>query len=99
MISRKLVPEALVNKNVAPSIPGRTSRDKPVKYDKCRYRKRNRIEILFERLKDWRHVATRCNRSPKFFLSAIALVATVNFEVLPIPWTGSGVFQALICSC
>jgi hypothetical protein len=20
-------------------------------------------------------------------------------EVLPIPWTGSGVFQALICSC
>ncbi len=71
--------EALVDKKITPCIPGRTSRDKPVKYDKRRYRKRNRIEIMFGRLKDWRRVATRYDRSPEVFLSAIALAATVIF--------------------
>ena len=71
--------EALVDKKITPCIPGRKSRDKLVKYDRRRYRKRNRIEIMFGRLKDWRRVATRCDRSPKVFLSAIALAATVIF--------------------
>jgi hypothetical protein len=42
----------------------------------------NRIEIMFGRLKDWRRVATRYDRCPKVFLSAIALAATV------IHWLG-----------
>jgi transposase len=29
-----------------------------VKYDKRRYKRRSRIEIMFGRLKDWRRVAT-----------------------------------------
>ncbi|WP_154725285.1 transposase, partial [Brevundimonas mediterranea] len=40
---------------------------------------RNRIEIMFGRLKDWRRVATRYDRCPNVFLSAIALAATVLF--------------------
>jgi transposase len=71
--------EALIDKKISPCIPDRTSREKPVKYDKRRYRKRNRIEIMFGRLKDWRRVATRYDRSPNVFLSAIALAATVIF--------------------
>jgi len=55
------------------------SREKTVKYDKRRYRRRNRIEIMFCRLKDWRRVATRYDRCPKTYLSAIALAATVLF--------------------
>ena len=51
--------EALIDKKITPCIPGRKSREKPAKYDKRRYRKRNRIEIMFGRLKDWRRVATR----------------------------------------
>ena len=47
--------------------------------DKRRYRKSNRIEIMFGRLKDWGRVATRYDRSPTVFLSAIALAATVIF--------------------
>ena len=54
-------------------------RKKPVKYDKRRYKRRNRIEIMFGRLKDWRRVATRYDRCPKVFLSAIALAAVVIF--------------------
>ncbi|MHA7868798.1 MAG: IS5/IS1182 family transposase, partial [Salipiger thiooxidans] len=34
-------------------------------------------EIMFGRLKDWRRVATRYDRCPKTFFSAIALAATV----------------------
>lgn len=71
--------EALQDKGITPCIPGRKSRGKPVKYDKRRYKRRNRIEIMFGRLKDWRRVATRYDRCPKVFLSAIALAATVIF--------------------
>lgn len=45
---------ALEEKGIKPCIPGRKSRNAPVKNDKRRYRRRNRIEILFGRLKDWR---------------------------------------------
>lgn len=71
--------EALQEKGVKPCIPGRTSRGKPVKYDKRRYKRRNRIEIMFGKFKVWRRVATRYARCPKVFLSAVALAATVNF--------------------
>jgi transposase len=71
--------EALQAKGITPCIPGRKSRTEPVKYDKRRYKSRNRIEIMFGRLKDWRRVATRYDRCPTVFLSAIALAATVMF--------------------
>ena len=62
-----------------PCIPGRKTRTEPTRYDKRRYKRRNRIEIMFGRLKDWRRVATRYDRCPTVFLSAIALAATVLF--------------------
>ena len=71
--------DALQDKGITPCIPGRKSRGTPVKYDKRRYKRRNRIEIMFGRLKDWRRVATRYDRCPKVFLSAVALAATVIF--------------------
>ena len=71
--------EALQDKGIKPCIPGRRSRDGPIKYDKRRYRRRHRIEIMFGRLKDWRRVATRYDRCPTVFFSAIALAATVMF--------------------
>lgn len=71
--------EALSDRGIRPCIPGRKSRKKLVRYDKRRYKRRNRIERMFGRLKDWRRVATRYDRCPKVFLSAIALAATVIF--------------------
>lgn len=69
--------EALVYKGKTTCIPGRKSRAKPVKYDKRRYKRRSRIEMMFGRLKDWRRIATRYDRCPKVFLSAITLAATI----------------------
>ena len=65
---------ALEAKGIQPCIPGRGSRNKPIRYDKCRYRRRSRIEIMFGRPKDWRSVATRYGRC-----STVALEATVIF--------------------
>ena len=70
---------ALRDKGIVPCIPGRKSRGRPVKYDTRRYKRRNRIEIMFGRLKDRRRVATRYDRCPETFFSAIALAATVLF--------------------
>ena len=71
--------EALKDKGIKVFLPGRKSRKKPVEYDKRRYKRRNRIEIMSGRLKDWRRVATRYDRCPETFLSAIALAATILF--------------------
>ncbi|OJH43330.1 transposase [Paracoccus sp. SM22M-07] len=71
--------KALQDRGIKACIPGRTSRKKTVKYDKRRTKRRNRIEIMFGRLKDWRRVATRYDRCPETYLSAIALAATVLF--------------------
>ena len=60
-------------------IPARNYRYQPVGYDKRRYRRRSRIEIMFGRLKDRRRVATRYDRRPTAFFAAVALAATVIF--------------------
>ena len=60
-------------------IPSTRSRKAPIPYDTEAYRDRNLIERAFCRLKDWRRVATRYDRCPKVFLSAIALAATVIY--------------------
>lgn len=44
--------DALQEKGITLCIPGRKIRHKTVKYDKRRYKRRNRIEIMFGRLKD-----------------------------------------------
>ena len=71
--------KALQDREIKTCIPGRMSRKKTVKYDKRRYRRTNRIEIMFGRLKNWRRVATRYDRSSKSYLCVIALAATVLF--------------------
>ena len=71
--------DALEGKGIKPCIPGRKCRGKPVRYDRRKYKRRSRIEIMFGRIKDWRWVATRYDRCPNVFFSAICLAATVIF--------------------
>jgi transposase len=44
--------ETLQDKGIRPCITGRKSRDKAVRYNKRRYKRRNRMEIILGRLKD-----------------------------------------------
>ena len=65
--------KALEDKGIRACIPDRKQRKTAIRYDKRRYKRRNRI------VKDWRQVATRYDRCPKVFLSAIALAALVIY--------------------
>lgn len=71
--------EALEDNGISACIRGRTQRKTLVKYNKRQYKRRNRIGIMFGRLKDWRRLATRYDRCPKVFQSAIALAALVIY--------------------
>jgi transposase len=49
--------------------------------DKRRYKRRNRIEEIFGRLKGWRRYLNPLRQPPTIFLSAIALAAAVIFWI------------------
>ncbi len=71
--------EALTDLELEPCITGRANRKAPVLYDTDLYKRRNRIERMFGRLKDWRRIATRYDRCAHTFMSAICIAATVIF--------------------
>ena len=70
---------ALAHRGIEACIPGRTNRREPVAYDTELYKRRNLIERMFGRLKDWRRIATRYDRCAHTFFSAICIAATVIF--------------------
>ena len=59
-------------------IPSTATRTKPYPLDRQAYRRRNQIERLFCRLKNWRRVATRYDRLAQNFLVALALIAAIT---------------------
>ena len=58
-------------------IPSSAARRTPYPLDRKAYRRRNVIERLFCRLKNWRRIATRHDRLATNYLSAVALVSAV----------------------
>jgi Transposase DDE domain len=66
-------------RTVEPVILSTASRKRPYPLDRRAYRRRNRIERMFCRIKDWRRIATRYDRLAGNYLSALALVAIACF--------------------
>ena len=60
-------------------IPNKTNRRKPFPYNKRAYRRRNKIERMFCRLKDARRIATCYDKCARNFLSAVCLIAAIYF--------------------
>jgi transposase len=60
-------------------IPSSARRTRACSLDRVAYRRRNLIERMFCRMKDWRRIATRYDRLGDNYLAAVALVATVCF--------------------
>ena len=71
--------EALQDKRIRACIAGSQTTQDRREIRQASLQTTNRIEIMFGRSKDWRRVATRYDRRPKVFLSAIALAATVIY--------------------
>jgi transposase len=70
---------ALVKKGITPCIPPRKHRKLKRCYDKTLYKQRHKIEIMFNRIKDWRRIAMRYDRCAHTFFSAICIAAAVIF--------------------
>jgi transposase len=62
---------------ITPVIPSKTSRKSPRDYDRELYKARHLIENFFARLKQFRAIATRYDKTKRNFLAAIHLAAAV----------------------
>lgn len=62
--------------NVQAVIPAKSNRCEPIPpRDKAKYKWINRIERLFNKLKNWRRVATRYDKTEGSYLGFVAIVA------------------------
>jgi len=68
----------LKSRRIKPVIPSTATRTVPHPLDRTAYRRRNVIERLFCRLKNWRRLATRYDRLARNYIAALALFAVVN---------------------
>lgn len=67
--------ERLEIDGIEPVIPPINTRSKKIDYDKELYRERNRVERFFNKLKQFRRIATRYDKLRKTFFAALYLVA------------------------
>ena len=71
------VREALAAAGKSVVIPPRRNRTSPASYDKEMYKKRHKIENFFSRLKDFRSIGTRYEKTARNFLAGVHLAAAV----------------------
>ena len=69
------VRQELLLRGVLPVIPPNPVRKEPVPLDRELYRLRNRVERLVNRLKQFRTVATRYDKTAESFLAFVHLAA------------------------
>ena len=67
--------ELLQRKAITPVIPPKSNRKNPRPCDFALYKERNLIERFFNKLKQFRAIATRYDKTARNFLAAIQLVA------------------------
>ena len=67
--------ERLALDGIEPVIPPISTRSQKPPCDKTLYRSRNRIERFFNKLKQFRRIATRYDKLAKTFFAAVCLVS------------------------
>ena len=73
----KRVRQVLAHSGKSAVIPPRKNRKNPAEYDKELYKQRHKIENFFSRLKDYRGIATRYDKTAVNFLSGVCLAAAM----------------------
>ena len=69
--------EQLDRRGTKPVIPNRSNRKQPFSFNKRIYKLRWRIESAFNRLKDFRRIATRYDRLARNYLASVCLAAAL----------------------
>ncbi len=67
----------LKRRRIKAVIPSNAARNKPYPLDRAAYRRRNVIERIFGKLKNWRRIATRYDRLAWNHLAALALASII----------------------
>lgn len=68
--------EQATDRNVWANIPNRSNRKQRFGFSPWLYRQRNLVERFFNRIKQFRGIATRYDRCPENYLAAVKLVCT-----------------------
>jgi transposase len=71
----------LHDRGTTPVIPNRCNRKKPFNFSKRLYKLRWRIENASNRLKDFRHIATRYDRLARNYLASVCLAAALVWRI------------------
>lgn len=58
-------------------IPAKRERRNPAFHDRDKYRQRNRVKQLFNKLKNWRRVATRYDKNRESYLGFVRLASAL----------------------
>lgn len=75
--AQERVRDVLTEKECEAVIPSKSNRKEPKSYDKQLYQARHLIENLFAKLKQYRAIATRYDKTDCNFLGAIYLAASI----------------------
>ncbi|MFT8659335.1 transposase [Zymomonas mobilis] len=67
--------ETLLFRGILPVIPPRSNRKKPIPYNLQHYKDRHCIERMFNKLKRFRRIATRYDKTRKSFLAFLHIAA------------------------
>jgi len=69
--------DKLRGRGTTPVIPNRSNRKQPFCFSKRLYKLRWRVEAAFNRLKDFRRIATRYDRLARNYLASVCLAAAL----------------------
>ncbi len=69
--------DALCEHDIVPVIPPRKNRKQPTVYDEEMYKWRHLVENFFQKIKDYRGIATRYCKTDTSFVAFISIAATV----------------------
>ena len=75
--AQERVRDVLANKGCEAVIPSKSNRKNPKPHDKELYKARHLIENFFAKLKQYRAIATRYDKTARNFLGAIYLAASI----------------------
>ena len=74
-----IIREELAASEIEAVIPAKSNRRNPVPHDREKYRWRNLVERLFNKLKNWRCIATRYDKTQESYLGFVKLVAVLHW--------------------
>jgi transposase len=73
--------QELYQRGTKPVIPNHPNRKHPLSFNKRLYKLRWRIESAFNRLKDFRRIATRYDRLARNYLASVCLAAALAWRI------------------